>query len=249
MIQNRFSQDETVPVESSNFINMSINPLISFCSGDLVSGNRNKLVKIHLLGEFKIYVDNEFLPANVRPFDVLKVLLAYGGKSVDEALIMDALWPDAEGDRAVNSFHTTLHRLRKNFDGLDILQLQNHKLSLNEKLCWTDTWELVQLFRCVQSRSVEKSVNKRVFIAAQILETYQGKFLHNETANWAIPSKEKYHRQYLRHLITIARDLEKIETVEIANALYQQLLEIDPFAEEAIQGLERASQLRKAYMF
>ena len=47
-----------------------------------------------------------------KPLELLKILLANGGRSVATGTIVEALWPDARGDAAVDSLTTTLQRLR-----------------------------------------------------------------------------------------------------------------------------------------
>lgn len=48
-----------------------------------------------------------------KPLELLKAILALGGREVDPASITDLLWPDAEGDAAQKALETALHRLRK----------------------------------------------------------------------------------------------------------------------------------------
>ncbi|HHH38957.1 MAG TPA: hypothetical protein ENK50_05215 [Sedimenticola sp.] len=44
-----------------------------------------------------------------RPWELLRALVALGGREVDKSLLADALWPDAEGDAAQHAFETTLY--------------------------------------------------------------------------------------------------------------------------------------------
>ncbi len=48
-----------------------------------------------------------------KPLQLLKALVALGGSQVTEQHLIDALWPDDEGDKAHTAFSTTLNRLRK----------------------------------------------------------------------------------------------------------------------------------------
>jgi len=61
-----------------------------------------------------------------------------GGKSVPVTHLTDTLWPDSDRDQAINSFHTTLSRLRGAIE-IDPFQLQGGRLSLDPRLCWVDT--------------------------------------------------------------------------------------------------------------
>jgi hypothetical protein len=65
-------------------------------------------------------------------------LLALGGRGIAVSKLADALWPDADGDRARRSFDTTLHRLRHALPDPEMLELRDQCLSLSESLCWFD---------------------------------------------------------------------------------------------------------------
>jgi hypothetical protein len=74
-------------------------------------------LKIYTLGHFAILKDGQPVQfsrkVQQKPLSVLKALIAFGGKDVREDQIMDALWPEADGDMAHQSFATNLHRLRQ----------------------------------------------------------------------------------------------------------------------------------------
>ena len=48
-----------------------------------------------------------------KPLELLKAIIAFGGSNVATERICDALWPDADGDRALNSFKFAIHQLRR----------------------------------------------------------------------------------------------------------------------------------------
>jgi tetratricopeptide (TPR) repeat protein len=61
-------------------------------------------IKIYTLGRFEILRDDTPLAFSgkeqKRPLDLLKAMIAFGGVDVPEERLTDALWPDADGDRA-----------------------------------------------------------------------------------------------------------------------------------------------------
>ena len=69
--------------------------------------------------------------AQKRPLDMLKALVALGGRNVDASMLTAQLWPDAEGDDAKTSFDSGLYRLRKLLGVDGALTLAEGKLSLN----------------------------------------------------------------------------------------------------------------------
>ena len=73
-------------------------------------------VKVYTLGGFRVFRNGAILldsgKAQKKALDLLKFIISAGGRDVDHDLIMDNLWPNADGDRANWSFRTTLKRLR-----------------------------------------------------------------------------------------------------------------------------------------
>jgi LuxR family transcriptional regulator, maltose regulon positive regulatory protein len=65
-------------------------------------------VKIYTLGRFKVLKDDQPLQfagkVQRKPLALLKAMIAFGGRHVREELLIDALWPDADGDAARFAF-------------------------------------------------------------------------------------------------------------------------------------------------
>ncbi|MBL0090577.1 MAG: hypothetical protein IPP44_29270 [Ideonella sp.] len=99
-------------------------------------------VRIRTLGRFGIELQGA--PAATsrkesrKPLDLLKLLIALGGVAVPVPRLCAALWPEAPGDAARNSFDNALHRLRKLLGGDRHVLLQSGALSLDPASCWTD---------------------------------------------------------------------------------------------------------------
>ena len=85
-----------------------------------------------------------------KPIEMLKALIALGGRDVGETRLSEALWPDTDGDVAHSAFSVTLHRLRKMI-GHSALQLNDSRLSLNPDMCWVDVWACEQLLNQTES--------------------------------------------------------------------------------------------------
>ncbi len=198
-------------------------------------------IKIYSLGRFGVLLEDKEVDTNSRSFDLLKILLAFGGRDVHEEKIMDALWPEAEGDQAQASFKTTLHRLRKVLGDQDILVLKNHQLSLNEHYVWVDTWAMSRLFESAQQSINIKDTVQSAEQAGKLLQHYRGHFLANEPASWAIHQRESLRLRFIRHTTALAQSFEH-EDSQTAIQCYQRLLEIDSLIEEAYQGLIRCYQ-------
>jgi len=99
-------------------------------------------VRIYTLGRFALLVDDKPLAPSARtknrPLELLKVIVAFGSEEVAQEKVMDALWPDASGDTALKSLHTTLHRLRKLLGIDESIILKDGALRLNPRHVWVD---------------------------------------------------------------------------------------------------------------
>ncbi len=198
-------------------------------------------IKIYSLGRFSLLLNDQPLDTETRPVALLKVLLAYGGRNVHSEKIMDALWPEAEGDQAQINFKTTLHRLRKVFGDCDVLILKNYQLSLNEQLVWVDTWVMGRLFASAEKHATIKDAAPSAGLAIKLMQHYRGHFLASESANWAILQRETLRTRFIRHTTALVQAFEN-EVSQTAIQCYQRLLEIDPLLEESWQGLIRCYQ-------
>ncbi|MBI1397848.1 MAG: hypothetical protein GC151_17890 [Betaproteobacteria bacterium] len=99
-------------------------------------------VRIYTLGRFEIQVNGQPLrfsgKAPRKPLALLKAIIAYGCRDVPVSRLMDALWPDEQGDAAKQAFWVTMVRLRKLLQTADAISVTDARVSLNAAICWTD---------------------------------------------------------------------------------------------------------------
>ncbi|GMQ87319.1 MAG: BTAD domain-containing putative transcriptional regulator [Gammaproteobacteria bacterium] len=198
-------------------------------------------VRIHTLGRFGIQheqaVVNLSQGRKQRPFKMLQALIAFGGREVHADLLCQALWPDAEGDMAQNSFDVTLHRLRRTFGIKDLFKLSDRHLTLDSELAWVDAWEFERLINhceklLAQSYDLE-AVREMIDCSEQLLNLYQGTFLECEsTHGWTLRLRERLRSKLLRHILDAGRTCENHKCLDAAMRLYRKGLEIDPLIEE-----------------
>ncbi len=109
-------------------------------------------VKVWTLGGFRLEVAGKNVTFGrkipKKPLALLQCLIAFDGEAVPETRIVDALWPDAEGDSAHHRLALSLHRLRQLLGSHDCVHLQNQKLSLNLRRIWIDTLWLEREINC-----------------------------------------------------------------------------------------------------
>jgi DNA-binding SARP family transcriptional activator len=204
-------------------------------------------VRIYTLGAFRVVKDGQTIEfsgkAQRRPLDLLKVLIAYGGKSVDVNMVMGALWPDSQGDAAQKSFDTTLHRLRKLLAD-DVVTLTNRGVSLNPKLCWVDIWEFDQLASLpVHAQSSEDDgagVPGRDADAVidRVFQLYKGDFLcFEEEQQWIFAPADKFKSKFIRFVRKAGDLLEQHGNWSRAIEVYRRGIEVDNLSEDLYRAL------------
>jgi LuxR family maltose regulon positive regulatory protein len=199
-------------------------------------------LRIYTLGRFAIVKDGkpvEFeAKAQKKTLALVKALIALGGREVSEQRLCDELWPDAEADDARRNFKVTLHRLRK-IIGHDALRLQESKLWLNERVCWVDTWSLERRLSRFHSIVGAMPVAEHIKVGEQVIEHYQGPFLQDEDAAYAIAPRERLRSKAIRVIATLAERLQREAMHDQAFTWYEKGIEIEPLTESFYQGLMR----------
>jgi two-component SAPR family response regulator len=169
---------------------------------------------------------------------MLKALIALGGKEVREDQISDALWPEADGDVAHESFATNLHRLRKLIGNEKALQLREGRLTLDERFCWVDVWAFERILGQADVRWKEQPKEKAVLLVEKAMDLYKGPFLFREIEQpWAAAMSERLRSKFLRSVGRLGQYWQEAGQWEKALDCYQKGLEVENLAEEFYQGL------------
>lgn len=195
--------------------------------------------RVYTLGHFFLKKNNEQnelrSKGQGRPIELLKVLIAFGGKSVSIDRITDAMWPRIEADYSHRSFNTTLHRLRKLLGNEQAILLNSGKLSINEKYFWLDTWvfdqEIDELNLFLKRPDHLSEKNKIMELAEKILHLYQGPFLADEEESWIIATRDHWKNKFIRFVGDVVCYLKNIKREEDAIKFLHQAIEVDELAE------------------
>ena len=190
-------------------------------------------VKVTTLGPFAIEVDSQPVTFGRkvprRVLALLQAIIAFGGQQVKEDQLMDALWPESDGDRAYRSYATALHRLRKLLGDESVVIVQDRKVSLDPYRCWVDVWAFEHLLDQAVMAKTEKEIQKSANLCEQALKLYQGLFLNdNENAPWAARTRERLRKKYVTHVESLCRAWKDDGKVEEVRALFEQALNHEP---------------------
>ncbi len=193
-----------------------------------VQENEPWRVRIWAFGMFVVEVDGKPLEkrrkASHRLLELLAVIITFGGHDVSASRIIDALWPDADGDRGYANFKKSIARLRKLIGVDQVLQLRDRKASFNPGLCWLDVEEFD---RCVRRRQVD-----------QAIALYTGPFLGlEELPAWAEFRRSQLRIRWLRLVTCRCEDLLGQGNVEEVIVLLERAIEAETAAESLYQRL------------
>jgi DNA-binding SARP family transcriptional activator len=194
-------------------------------------------VKLYLLGRFSVVLDNTPLKtsgkAQAKPLELLKALVAYGGRDVAAAALAAQLWPEIEGDAAQNALDTTLHRLRKLLQQDDAIIVHQAKLSLNRTKVWVDVWAFERL-----ANRLEHEDQVQVDDAAKFFRLYLGNLLQQDTdAPWLLPLRERLRSKFLRQVLKLGAAWENRGDWTRAADAYRHGIEVDSLSEELYRRL------------
>jgi LuxR family maltose regulon positive regulatory protein len=204
-------------------------------------------IKVFTLGHFSIFKDGVPIrfstKAQKKPLELMKVLIALGGRGVSKAYLSDALWPDAEGDKADRTLTTTIHRLRRLLGDDRAVEVQSGKLELNPFCCWVDCWAFERLLSTSEDASKLKDMDAELSLTEKALAVYKGAFLAGEMLeSWAVSPREHLRSSFLRAVNRIGSLLASIGQWEKAADYYQRSLDVDDLSEETYQRLMQCLQ-------
>ncbi len=199
-------------------------------------------IMICTLGRFELKRDGKPIrfsrKAQQKPLSMLKALIAFGGQDVREDQVADALWPEADGDIAYQSFKITLHRLRQLVGDEKAIQRQEGRVTLDPRYCWVDVWAFEQIMEQADAQWKVGQKESAVKFIEEALEIYKGPFLGREIEQpWAVTLSERIRGKFLRSVRKLGLYWQKADQWEKALDCYQKGLDVDPLAEEFYQGL------------
>jgi DNA-binding SARP family transcriptional activator len=167
--------------------------------------------------------------ASNRARELLVFLLAHPpGPTKEEVGV--AFWPEATSEQVKNSFHVTLHRLRKLLGGSDTVVIDGARYR-------------VALPSSVSSLRFESEVTAalRSNDGARLeaaLALYTGDFLQGEDAGeWCLPIRARLRQLHVRGLFALGQAHEARGRYTDAAETYSRVLHRDPFHEAAARQL------------
>ena len=210
-------------------------------------------LEISTMGRFEILRDgNPVLfagKAPKKPLEMLRILIAFGGRDISEERISEVLWPDADGDAAHKSFEVNLVRLRKLLGGPKSINYQGGLVNIESTCCRIDAlilgpvlqeagqlWSLAE--RSPPGAEKEEYASKAVQKTERAIEMYKGDFLPADAHHaWTVSCRVRLKSRTIQLLKRLGAHWRAAGALEKALHTYLLGLEIDDLSEELYQNL------------
>ena len=199
-------------------------------------------IEIRVLGPVSLVRDGEPVTfarkAQRRSLELLKVLVALGGRGVDADLLAETLWPDSEGDAARNALNMALHRLRRLLGNDAAIELRDSKVTISKKFVWIDLWALESILDRIDADDPSETAHSRwrqlrALCAGQLLEQESG-------ASWAVGPRRRLQQRLTHACTALGNSLCDEGNVDSGIACYRWALHFDP---ESVTLAQRLSSL------
>ena len=198
-------------------------------------------LEVRALGPVEVAVRGVTLDPAVwsyaKPRELLVYLAAHrGGRTRDE--IATSLWPDTEPDRLKNSFHVTLHHLRKALGDAGWIVIDGDRYRIPEDR--SVVLDLNRFEAAVKALPQRPRTLYELSAYEEALAPYRGDFLgENQGARWQEPLADRARRLFADASLRLAEGLEEVGRLNDAVEAYRRLVALDELNEEAQRGLMR----------
>ncbi|HET7459501.1 MAG TPA: BTAD domain-containing putative transcriptional regulator [Gemmatimonadaceae bacterium] len=200
-------------------------------------------VRVLALGPLQVFVGGRQVESaawgSARPRELLVYLLMHPeGRTKEQAGL--AFWPDASPAQLRNSFHVTLHRLRKALGDPDLVTLVNDRYRVDPAL--VEEFDVDEFEREVAAarRALKRQEEGATAKLEQALTRFRGDLLDGEpVGDWHLEHRDRLQRTYVDALMELGARLAKEDRPAKAAEAYRRVLARDELHEEALQALMR----------
>lgn len=188
-------------------------------------------VSIQVLGDFCLTMNGhpvyDRLWKGRRSKELLNAIIALGGTKVSLEKLASLLWPDSDGDHALNSLKMALSRLRKiGSDDCSApsnwLAVKHKRVSLVQSVCRVDALEFRRKMEKISDSQNEKSIQR-------VLALYTNDFLPNDNTPWTNSFRDHLRKLFIEGVLRLA-SLKNTKD-EVLLAFLEQARHSDPLHE------------------
>jgi DNA-binding SARP family transcriptional activator len=199
--------------------------------------------EVRTLGRFEVLHDGQPLAFSRKvprkTLALLKAIIALGGRSVSEQRLLDALWPDEEGDAGARALDATVLRLRMLLGDAAAIEQRGGRISLAPDKVWVDVFAFDQALAAADA-AAHRHDPAEAQPLQRALELYRGAFLaEDEGEAWPVAARERLRGRFIHALARQAETFERTGDLDAAIAAYLRGIDADPAIESFYQGLMR----------
>ncbi len=188
-------------------------------------------LEIYALGEGRVVRDGRVVSPSEWQAAMAKELffyiLLYG--PLERDAIGTVFWPDLPAKKVIESFHTTLYRMRRAL-GADAVVLDEGRYRLGDVDYWFDVEEFESLIE--RARLLPPGDWQAEDLWRRAAALYRGDFLPEVERLWCVPKRETLREMYIEALIGIGQCHEVRKEFEGAIDWYRRALAVDELRED-----------------
>lgn len=188
------------------------------------------MLEIALFGEPRFLIEGRphAFVAPPKTLPLLAYLLLHRNTPVAREELAGIFWPDADEDTARANLRRHLHYVRKSLPPGEWLHVDGKTVQWNAEAAYRlDVAEFEQQSKLPQMRS----------FAAKL---YRGDLYRTCEEEWLYFERERLHSMQIGNLAALAQDAERALDHVAAAAYARELLEMEPWREDAVRVLMRA---------
>ncbi len=189
--------------------------------------NTAELCSVKTFGVFSVHIGDTLITFRTRKAEeLLAYLLSAQGNFVSRSVLLDMLWPDFEGDKALMNFNTTLYYLKKSFSSLlhrkvVIQQRGSYKVDIDCFSC-----DFIHLKEASRNTSVMEDAD--LDFSLSIIAEYHERYLAASDYPWVYNDQLRYESMYSNLVGKAVEILEKRNNITRALELAETALAIVP---------------------
>jgi DNA-binding SARP family transcriptional activator len=200
-------------------------------------------LRVLALGPLQVFVGGEAIDTTVwgsaRPRELLVYLLMHPDGRTKEQVGL-AFWPEASSAQLRNSFHVTLHRLRKALRNPEWITLSNDRYRVDPEII--AEFDVAEFEREVVSarRALKRREDGAVAALERAVARFRGDFLDGEPAgDWGLEHRDRLQRLFVDALMELGSQHESENRQAKAADAYRRVLARDDLNEDATRALMR----------
>ena len=201
------------------------------------------MLRVLALGPLQVFVGNDLIDTTLwgsaRPRELLIYLLMHPEGRTKEQVGL-AFWPEASSAQLRNSFHVTLHRLRKALRNPDWITLSNDRYVVNPMVVAEFDVGAFENEITAARRALKRREEGAPAMLEKAIARYRGDFMDGEPAgDWHLEHRDRLQRLFVDGLMELGnRHAEEHRVAKAADA-YRRVLARDDLNEEAVRALMR----------